>query len=99
MPRILGIDIPANKRIDIALRSLYGIGPATSAKVLENAKIDPATRAHTLSEDELATIAKAIQTTEMRPEQTRTDNCVILVEGDLRRKVTEDLNRHKNIKT
>ena len=37
----------ANKRIDIALRSLYGIGPATSAKVLENAKIDPATRAHT----------------------------------------------------
>ena len=52
-----------------------------------------------LSEDELATIAKAIQTTEMRPEQTRTDNCVILVEGDLRRKVTEDLKRHKNIKT
>ena len=99
MPRILGIDIPANKRIDIALRSLYGVGPATSAKVLENAKIDPATRAHTLSEDELATIAKAIQTTEMRPEQTRTDNCVILVEGDLRRKVTEDLKRHKNIKT
>ena len=35
----------------------------------------------------------------MRPEQTRTDNCVILVEGDLRRKVTEDLKRHKNIKT
>ena len=99
MPRILGIDIPANKRIDIALRSLYGVGPATSAKVLENAKIDPATRAHALSEDELATIAKAIQTTEMRPEQTRTDNFVILVEGDLRRKVTEDLKRHKNIKT
>ena len=49
MPRILGIDIPANKRIDIALRSLYGIGPAISAKVLENAKIDPATRSHTLS--------------------------------------------------
>ena len=55
MPRILGIDIPANKRIDIALRSLYGVGPATSSKVLENAKIDPATRAHTLSEDDLAT--------------------------------------------
>jgi small subunit ribosomal protein S13 len=35
----------------------------------------------------------------MRPEQTRTDNFVILVEGDLRRKVTEDLKRHKNIKT
>ena len=99
MPRILGIDIPANKRIDIALRSIYGIGPVISAKVLENAKIDPATRAHTLSEDELAVIAKAIQTTEMRSEQTRTDNCVILVEGDLRRKVTEDLKRHKNIKT
>ena len=61
MPRILGIDIPANKRIDIALRSIYGIGPNTSAEVLANTKIDPATRAHTLGEDELATIAKAIQ--------------------------------------
>ena len=99
MPRILGIDIPANKRIDIALRTIYGIGPATSSKVLENAKIDPAVRAHTLSEDELATIAKAIQSTAMRPEQTRTDNCTILVEGDLRRKITEDLKRHKSIKT
>ena len=38
MPRILGIDIPANKRIDIALRSLYGVGPAL-AKILENARL------------------------------------------------------------
>ena len=43
MPRILGIDIPANKRIDIALRSVYGIGPTISAEVLANTKIDPAT--------------------------------------------------------
>ena len=67
MPRILGIDIPSAKRIDIALRSIYGIGPAVSAKVLENAGIDAAARAHTLSEEQLAQIAKAIQTTEMRP--------------------------------
>ena len=99
MPRILGIDIPANKRIDIALRSIYGIGPTTSAEVLANTKIDPATRAHTLGEDELATIAKAIQSTTMRPEQSRTENGAILVEGDLRRKVTEDLKRLKSIKT
>ena len=105
MPRILGIDIPANKRIDIALRSIYGIGPITSAAVLANTKIDPATRAHTLNEDELATIAKAIQSTEMRPSQTRTpenkdtEMCPILVEGDLRRKITEDLKRLKSIKT
>ena len=105
MPRILGIDIPANNRIDIALRSIYGIGPAVSAKVLENAQIDPATRAHTLSETQLAVIAKAIQTTEMLPSQTSTPEnpetglCPIVVEGDLRRKITEDLKRHKNIKT
>jgi len=98
MPRILGIDIPGNKRIDIALRSIYGIGPAISDAVLANAKIDPATRAHTLGEDELATIAKAIQSTTVRPEQTRTENGTILVEGDLRRKVTEDLKRLKSIK-
>ena len=105
MPRILGIDIPANKRIDISLRSIYGIGPVVSAKVLENAQIDPSTRAHTLSEAQLAVIAKAIQTTEMLPSQTSTPEnsetgmCSILVEGDLRRKVTEDLKRHKNIRT
>ncbi len=99
MPRILGIDIPAAKRIDIALRSLYGVGPAVSAAVLENAGIDPATRAHTLSEEELAQIAKAIQTTTMRESQTRTENCTILVEGDLRRKVTEDIKTLKNTKS
>ena len=105
MPRILGIDIPANKRIDVSLRSIYGIGPAVSAKVLETAQIDPATRAHALSEAQLAVIAKAVQTTEMLPSQTSTPEnpetgmCPILVEGDLRRKVTEDLKRHKSIKT
>ena len=99
MPRILGIDVPANKPIEYSLRSIYGIGPAISAVVLANAKIDPATRAHTLGEDELATIAKAIQSTTIRPEQTRTENGTILVEGDLRRKVTEDLKRLKSIKT
>ena len=99
MPRILGIDIPANKRIDVALRSIYVIGPTISVEVLANAKIDPAVRAHTLSEDDLATIAKAIQSTIVRPEQTRTENGTILVEGDLRRKITEDLKRLKSIKT
>ncbi|MDP7012014.1 MAG: 30S ribosomal protein S13 [Verrucomicrobiota bacterium] len=99
MPRILGIDIPANKRIDVALRSIYGIGPTISVEVLANAKIDPAVRSHTLSEDDLATIAKAIQSTVVRSEQTRTENGTILVEGDLRRKITEDLKRLKSIKT
>ena len=105
MPRILGIDIPSAKRIDIALRSIYGIGPAVSVKVLENAGIDGATRAHTLTEEQLAQIAKAIQTTEMRPSQTRTaanpdtELCPILVEGDLRRKVSEDIKNLKSIKS
>ncbi len=105
MPRILGIDIPSAKRIDIALRSIYGIGPAVSVKVLENAGIDAATRAHTLTEEQLAQIAKAIQNTEMRPSQTRTaanpdtELCPILVEGDLRRKVSEDIKNLKSIKS
>lgn len=105
MPRILGIDVPSAKRIDIALRSVYGIGPAVSAAVLKAAEIDPATRAHTLSEEQLAQIAKAIQTTEMRPSQTRTapnpdtELCPILVEGDLRRKVSEDIKNLKSIKS
>ena len=90
MPRILGIDVPNNKRIDVGLRSIYGIGPATAIKVLENAGIDADRRGHSLTEEELATIAKAISSTAMREEQMRGGD-TILVEGDLRRTITEDL--------
>ena len=59
MPRVLGIDIPANKPIEYSLRSIYGIGPATSVVVLENAGIDRTRRTHTLSEEELAQMTMA----------------------------------------
>ncbi|MGZ4963813.1 MAG: 30S ribosomal protein S13, partial [Limisphaerales bacterium] len=45
MARIIGVEIPGNKRIDIALRYIYGIGPTNAVVILENAKIDPKTRA------------------------------------------------------
>ena len=99
MPRVLGIDIPANKPIEYSLRSIYGIGPTTSVVVLENAGIDRARRTHTLSEEELAVIAKAISTTTMRPEQTRTKDNIILVEGELKMRLKEDDKRLKSIKS
>ena len=99
MPRVLGIDIPANKPIEYSLRSIYGIGPATSVVVLENAGIDRTRRTHTLSEEELAVIAKAISTTTMRPEQTRTKDNIILVEGELKMRIKEDDKRLKSIKS
>jgi small subunit ribosomal protein S13 len=99
MPRVLGIDIPANKPIEYSLRSIYGIGPTISVKVLENAGIDRTRRTHTLSEEELAVIAKAISTTTMRPEQTRTKDGVILVEGELKMRIKEDDKRLKSIKS
>ena len=59
MPRLMGIDIPDNKRIEISLRYIHGIGPARAARVLEVAKIDPGKRANTLSADEIRAIIDA----------------------------------------
>ena len=61
MPRLMGIDIPDNKRIEISLRYIHGIGPARAKRVLEVAKIDPGKRANTLSADEIRAIIDAIQ--------------------------------------
>ena len=66
--------------------------------MLENAGIDADRRGHSLSEEELATIAKAISSTAMREEQMRGGD-TILVEGDLRRTITEDLKRLKSIRS
>mgnify|MGYP006108499559 CR=1 FL=1 len=92
MPRILGIDIPINKRIDIALRSIYGVGPIVSSTVLEEAGIDPATRAKDLDEAQLSLITKKLQDVEVRGEK-------VLLEGDLRRMIGENLKRLKSVKT
>ena len=84
MPRILGVDLPREKRIVAALPYLYGIGPANSRKILQAAKIDPARRAKDLTEDEISRLTSIIQ-----------NNYV--TEGDLRRAITMNIKRHMDM--
>lgn len=86
MPRILGVDIPANKRIDIALRYIYGIGPVNAKEVLAAADIDPAIRAKDLNEAQMSQIVHAIQEGKY------------VIEGDLRRELGMNLKRLQGIK-
>ncbi len=86
MARIIGVEIPGEKRIDISLRYIYGIGPANAKIILENAKIDPKTRAKDLTEQQLSQIVHAI-----------TDGKYV-IEGDLRREHGMTLKRLQGIK-
>ncbi len=86
MARIIGIEVPSNKRIDIALRYIYGIGPTNALVVLKNAKIDPSIRAKDLSEQQLSQIVHAIQ------------DGKYIIEGDLRRELGMNLKRLQGIK-
>src|SRR5262245_577630 len=85
MARILGVDIPSEKRIDIALRYIYGIGPVNSKAILVKAQIDPALRAKDLSEQQLSQIVHAIQ------------DGKYIIEGDLRRELGMNLKRLQGI--
>jgi small subunit ribosomal protein S13 len=86
MARILGVDIPGEKRIDIALRYIYGIGPVNSKEILDKAGIDHALRAKSLNEQQLSQIAHAIQEGKY------------VIEGDLRREIGMNLKRLQGIK-
>jgi small subunit ribosomal protein S13 len=86
MPRILGVDIPANKRIDIALRYIYGLGPVNSKDILAAANIDPAIRAKDLNEQQMSQIVHAIQAGKY------------VIEGDLRREIGMNLKRLQGVK-
>ena len=86
MARILGVDIPAGKRIDIALRYIYGIGPVNAKVILDAAKIDHTIRAKDLSEAQIAQIVHAIQ------------DGKYVIEGDLRRELGLNLKRLQAIK-
>jgi small subunit ribosomal protein S13 len=86
MARIIGVDIPGDKRIDIALRYIYGIGPVNSKQILEKAQIDPAVRAKNLTEAQLAQIVHVIQEGKY------------VIEGDLRRELQMNLKRLQGIK-
>jgi small subunit ribosomal protein S13 len=81
MPRLLGVDIPGDKRIEASLPYIYGIGPTTAKKVLETANINPDTRAKDLSVEQLNAIIHAITATGL------------MIEGDLRRDIQSNLKR------
>jgi len=80
MARIAGVDLPRDKRVEIGLTYIYGIGRPTAAKILEEAGIDPDTRVKDLSEEEVGAIRRIIDS-----EYT--------VEGDLRREVSLNIKR------
>jgi small subunit ribosomal protein S13 len=80
MARIAGVDLPREKRLDIALRYIYGIGPTIAGQIVEGTGIDGGTRVRDLSEDEVLKIREYIDR-----------NC--RVEGDLRREVAQDIKR------
>lgn len=84
MPRIIGVDIPGNKRIEYSLRYLYGIGPAKALEIIAKVGIDRDLMAKDLSQDQIAAITKILQ-----------DDLV--VEGDLRRAVAADIRRLQQI--
>lgn len=86
MSRLLGVEIPSNKKIEFSLRYLYGIGPTRAKIVLEKTGIDPNVRAHTLSEEELNKIAEVII------------ESGYIIEGDLRREISANKKRLQAIK-
>lgn len=84
MARIAGVDIPKDKRTIIALTYVFGIGPAISCKVLQQAKVSPDTRVKDLTDDEIARIRGVIDKDHE-------------VEGDLRRSISMDIKRLMDI--
>ncbi len=84
MPRLLGVDIPANRPTVISLTYLYGVGEKTARELCHKAGIDPTVRAHQLSEDEVARLAALLD---------KDYTC----EGQLRRQVSQNISRLRDI--
>ena len=84
MARISGIDLPREKRIEVALTYIYGIGPARAAKVLEITQIDPDTRVKDLTEEQEGLLREAIEKN-------------YTIEGDLRRETAMNIKRLSEI--
>jgi small subunit ribosomal protein S13 len=87
MARISGIDLPKEKRIEVALTYIYGIGPALSKKVLVKANVNPDVRVKNLKDDEIARIQNIINADNLK------------VEGDLRREISMNIKRLIDIGT
>ena len=79
MARIAGVNIPTNKRIEVGLTYVFGIGPSTARKLLAQTKVDPNTAVKDLTEDEVVKLREAVE------DQT--------VEGDLRRERSQNVKR------
>lgn len=86
MPRIVGVDVPRDKRVEIALTYIYGIGPTTAKKIVAMAGIDPATRMRDITEDEAAKLREIIERD-------------YTIEGDKRREVASNIQRLVEIGT
>jgi len=84
MPRILGVDIPGEKRVEFSLTYLYGVGNATARRIVKDAGIDPTKRAKELTEDELSRIVALVDKN-------------YVVEGELRRVIAQNLSRLRQI--
>lgn len=80
MARIAGVDLPRNKRIEVALTYIYGIGLPTSRQILEKTKVHPDTRVHALTNDEISRLREEIDQN-------------YKVEGDLRREIQMNIKR------
>ena len=80
MARIAGVDLPRDKRVEIGLTYIYGIGRTSSTRILADAGVDPNTRVRDLTDEEVKRIASVIEETQ-------------IVEGDLRRQTAMDIKR------
>jgi small subunit ribosomal protein S13 len=83
MARLIGVEVPDQKKIGISLRYIYGIGPTTALQVCEAAQVDPNVRAKDLNDEQLSHLTTALQ--------KRT------IEGDLRREVQQNIKRKMSI--
>lgn len=81
MPRLLGVEIPGDKRIEASLQYIYGIGSFVAKRVLEQANVNPDLRAKALTPEQIAAIIHAISASK------------IIIEGDLRREIQGNLKR------
>ena len=84
MARIAGVDLPRDKRVEIGLTYIYGIGRSTSNKLLEKTGVNPDTRVRDLTDEEVNKIREAIEET-------------CMVEGDLRREIAMNIKRLQEI--
>ena len=84
MARISGVDLPREKRVEIALTYIYGIGRTSSNRILKDADVNPDTRVKDLTDDEVARISKVVEATQV-------------VEGDLRREIAFNIKRLQEI--